>query len=344
MTEYVATRWYRAPELLLSWKEYSKAIDMWSIGCILAELIGRKPLLSGKNYLEQLHLLINLVGTPSDEDILNIQSEKARAYLKSLPQREPTDLRKLFPEGSDHALDLLKKLLVFNPNKRLTVEQALDHPFFESIRDKEYEVVANKKFDFDFDKEEYSLEELRQMIFDEMLAFHQDFDEVNPKTFAFPLTKDEDLFTLDLDGSLIYIDYTRATNNIFNLDKSMNNVPAQAAPPNKERKMSEEDFLQMAVRHESTTQNESSHARKRASLIYQSARLTLEKAEIIKHLINLSRFFFRYTNTNARRNYVRSHLDNCHTFMLFPSHHCISLLAFFVDVGYVILLLSLIHI
>lgn len=65
MTEYVATRWYRAPELLLSWNKYTSAIDMWAVGCIFSELISRKPLLPGENYLNQLILTLNLTGTPT---------------------------------------------------------------------------------------------------------------------------------------------------------------------------------------------------------------------------------------------------------------------------------------
>ena len=66
MTEYVATRWYRAPEIMLSWKEYTKAIDVWSVGCIFAELLGRKPLFPGKDYIHQLNLITDVIGTPDE--------------------------------------------------------------------------------------------------------------------------------------------------------------------------------------------------------------------------------------------------------------------------------------
>lgn len=69
MTEYVATRWYRAPEIMLSWKEYTNKIDVWSVGCIMAELFGRKPLFAGRDYMHQLHLIIDILGTPSYEGI-----------------------------------------------------------------------------------------------------------------------------------------------------------------------------------------------------------------------------------------------------------------------------------
>jgi serine/threonine protein kinase len=84
MTEYVATRWYRAPEIMLSWKEYSNKIDVWSVGCIMAELLGRKPLFPGRDYMHQLHLIIDILGTPSMEDTEYIASEKVLvAFLLS---------------------------------------------------------------------------------------------------------------------------------------------------------------------------------------------------------------------------------------------------------------------
>lgn len=78
MTEYVATRWYRAPEILLSWPSYSQAIDVWSVGCIFAELLGRQPLFPGKNYKHQVDLIVEVLGTPDDEVQSNIQSSKVR--------------------------------------------------------------------------------------------------------------------------------------------------------------------------------------------------------------------------------------------------------------------------
>ena len=88
MTEYVVTRWYRAPELLLSCDSYDAGIDIWSVGCILAELLQRKPLFPGKDYIDQLKLIIKTLGTPSDEELTFISAPKARAYIKALAQVE----------------------------------------------------------------------------------------------------------------------------------------------------------------------------------------------------------------------------------------------------------------
>lgn len=93
MTEYVATRWYRSPELLLFWKSYNFAIDIWAAGCILAELYLRRPLLPGNCYLNQLMLILNLLGTPSEDDLVNVQSEKAKVYIRSIEKKLPQDFK-----------------------------------------------------------------------------------------------------------------------------------------------------------------------------------------------------------------------------------------------------------
>lgn len=221
MTEYVATRWYRAPELLLSWTKYTPAVDMWSVGCIFAELLNRKPLLPGESYLNQLILMVNLLGTPQEDDLVNIRSERAKNFIRNLPQKMGTNLDELFPHVQDEARDLLTKLLVFNPDKRITADEALKHPFFASIRDPEYEVEAGFKFNFDFERNDIDIEELKDMIFDEMKTFHPEFDEKNSATYSFPKKKDSELYTLDMDGSLVYIDYNVQKGNLISLAQSI---------------------------------------------------------------------------------------------------------------------------
>jgi len=111
MTEYVATRWYRAPEIMLSWKEYTKAIDVWSVGCIFAELLGRKPLFPGKDYIHQLNLITDVIGSPDEEDIECIESDKARRYIRSLPYKPHIPTEKIFPNANPLALSLLVRPL-----------------------------------------------------------------------------------------------------------------------------------------------------------------------------------------------------------------------------------------
>eukprot|EP00842_Homolaphlyctis_polyrhiza_P000966 jgi/Hompol1/1870/HPOL_002780-RA len=100
MTEYVATRWYRAPEIMLSFKSYTKAIDMWSVGCIFAELLGGKPLFKGRDYVDQLNQILSICGTPDDETLSRIGSERAQMYIRSLPKMPKMPFSQLYATAS----------------------------------------------------------------------------------------------------------------------------------------------------------------------------------------------------------------------------------------------------
>jgi len=129
MTDYVATRWYRAPEILLGSTEYTKAVDIWSVGCILGELISGKPLFPGTSTMNQLDRIIEVVGRPTKEDINDIRSQFAQNMLDTLPQTDTRSLSSIYPLADSDCIDFLTKLLLFNPLKRITVEQALEHPY-----------------------------------------------------------------------------------------------------------------------------------------------------------------------------------------------------------------------
>ncbi|KAK9429534.1 kinase-like domain-containing protein [Lipomyces doorenjongii] len=166
MTEYVATRWYRAPEIMLTFKEYTKAIDMWSVGCILAEMLSGKPLFPGKDYHHQLTLILDVLGTPTMEDYYAVKSARAREYIRSLPFKKRVSFASMFgPDTNPLAIDLLEKMLTFNPSKRITVEDALKHPYLEPYHDPEDEPTApaipEGFFDFDRRKDELSKEQLK---------------------------------------------------------------------------------------------------------------------------------------------------------------------------------------
>ncbi len=152
LTEYVVTRWYRAPEIMLSTTTYTKAIDVWSVGCILAELLGTKPLFPGDDYIGQLKLIIDTLGSPSQEDMEFIKSSRARAFMQKHAGKAPVPLASLFPKASPNALDLLSRMLSFNPARRITVEEALAHPYLAALHSPEDEPSCDRVFDFSFEK------------------------------------------------------------------------------------------------------------------------------------------------------------------------------------------------
>ncbi|CCI46282.1 unnamed protein product [Albugo candida] len=174
LTEYVVTRWYRAPEIMLSTKEYTKAIDIWSTGCIFAELLGRKPLFPGDDYIHQLQIICDKLGTPTEEDLHFVTSEKARRFMKSQPKCPKIPFARVFPAAKPTAIDLLEKMLIFDPEKRISVEDALAHPYLESLHNEEDEPVALEAFSFDFEKEALTKKRLQELIIEEICRFHPD--------------------------------------------------------------------------------------------------------------------------------------------------------------------------
>jgi len=145
LTDYVATRWYRAPEILLGSNNYTKAVDMWSIGCILGELLGAKPMFPGTSTMNQIDRILAILGRPSKEDLDSIQSDYAAQMLENIPDHNVENgLDDMYPNADDEAMDLLKKLLTFNPDKRITVEQSLDHPYVAQFHNPAEEIICEK--------------------------------------------------------------------------------------------------------------------------------------------------------------------------------------------------------
>eukprot|EP01084_Bolivina_argentea_P316824 549257_1 len=176
LTEYVVTRWYRAPEIMLSCKEYTKAIDVWSTGCIFAELLEREPFFPGDDYIHQLKLICEKVGRPHEDELHFITSPRAKRFILSLPD-EKKYIKEFLPNGSETALDLLEKMLQFNPNSRITVDDALAHPFMKGLHNEEDEPESENLFEFEFEKEELSRERLQQLVWNEILHYHPNLKE-----------------------------------------------------------------------------------------------------------------------------------------------------------------------
>ena len=203
LTGHVVTRWYRAPEVILMEKEYGKEMDIWSLGCVFAEMLGmirenvpqyieRTPLFPGKSCFplspdlstsemkagypcseyDQLNLIFQIVGT--DQDLSFITDPKAKKYVEAFPRIRPKDLREIFPALTPNELDLLKKMISFNPRNRITLDQALNHPYFFPVRDENYEILAKTPADFIFDgDQQVDLPMLREIFKREIIRYRE---------------------------------------------------------------------------------------------------------------------------------------------------------------------------
>ncbi|KAL7223326.1 hypothetical protein ACSBR1_024897 [Camellia fascicularis] len=174
-TDYVATRWYRAPELCGSFfSKYTPAIDIWSIGCIFAEMLTGKPLFPGKNVVHQLDLMTDLLGTPSPESTARIRNQKARRYLSSMRRKPPVPFTQKFPNVDPLALCLLERLLAFDPKDRPSAEEALADPYFHGLAnvDREPATQPISKLEFEFERRKLAKDDVRELIYREILEYH----------------------------------------------------------------------------------------------------------------------------------------------------------------------------
>ncbi|XP_072110451.1 mitogen-activated protein kinase 15 isoform X2 [Mobula birostris] len=171
LTEYVATRWYRAPEILLASPRYTKGVDMWSVGCILGEMLLGKPLFPGTSSINQIERIMSVIPAPSNEDVQSINSDYGASVVRKVLTRPRTSIDQLLPSSTPpDALDLLNKLLIFNPVYRLTAEQALGHPYLSRFHNPSKE----PKLDYDIvlpvdDDTQLSVAEYRNKLYQMIL-------------------------------------------------------------------------------------------------------------------------------------------------------------------------------
>lgn len=172
ITSRIASMWYRAPEILLSYREYTKAVDIWSTGCILAELLGRKPIFDGKDYVDQLNHILQVLGTPSEETLQEIASQKVHNYILQFGNIPGTSFENILPRANPEALALLKKMLEFDPKLRITVDEALEHPYLSIWHDIDDEPSCEKTFRFEFERIE-NMTELGNQVVKEVFDFRE---------------------------------------------------------------------------------------------------------------------------------------------------------------------------
>ncbi|XP_043797205.1 mitogen-activated protein kinase p38b-like isoform X3 [Apis laboriosa] len=161
MTGYVATRWYRAPEIMLNWMHYNQTVDIWSVGCIMAELLTGRTLFPGTDHIHQLNLIMEILGTPRDEFMQKISSESARNYIQSLPPLKKKNFKDVFRGANPLELDA---------EKRITAEQALAHPYLAQYADPTDEPVS-LPYDQSFEDMDLPVEKWKELVYHEVINF-----------------------------------------------------------------------------------------------------------------------------------------------------------------------------
>ena len=159
LTEYVVTRWYRAPELLCNSPHYGKAVDVWSVGCIFAELLTHESFFQGDSPPHQLEVIVKKIGLPSssidrnNSQCLEFIDDKTSRQLSKYTNAQVPPFASFFPRTANPlALELLHAMLKFNPDERITVEEALKHPYLKDFHGQMPEPLCDQLFDFEFEK------------------------------------------------------------------------------------------------------------------------------------------------------------------------------------------------
>ena len=144
-TEYISTRWYRAPECLLTDGYYGYKMDMWGLGCVMFEVIALFPLFPGTNELDQIQKIHNVMGTPPTEVLDKFKRYSSGHIDFNFPQQEGTGIARMIPHASKECIDLIQKLLLYDPEERLSARQALRHPYFRNLREAEKRAQAARE-------------------------------------------------------------------------------------------------------------------------------------------------------------------------------------------------------
>ncbi|CAA7408515.1 unnamed protein product [Spirodela intermedia] len=149
---------------------YTPEIDIWSIGCVFAEMLTRKPLFPGKNMLHHMDLITNLLGTPSAESIAGVRNANARKYLSGMQKKKPVPFSQKFPGLDPLGVSLLERLLAFDPNCRPSAKEALADPYFHGLANVDHEPTAQpiSKVHFEFEKRKLTKEDVRELIYREV--------------------------------------------------------------------------------------------------------------------------------------------------------------------------------
>jgi mitogen-activated protein kinase 1/3 len=177
LTDYVVTRWYRAPELLLVPTHYFEAVDLWSVGCIHMELLAREPLFPGKDHGDMLRRIAGTLGLSVSRDLSWVpreHKEEVQCLLErmQLPAEVDKSLESRVKGISKPSLDFVRRLLEKVPTRRISAAEAITHPYLEALRDDAGEMTARQSFSWDFDEFDLSVQALKDRVYVECARLH----------------------------------------------------------------------------------------------------------------------------------------------------------------------------
>lgn len=185
MTGYVATRFYRAPEIMLTWRQYDEKVDIWSVGCIFAEMLTGKPLFPGKNHVDQFCVITQVLGSPPEHVVKNISSFNTLKFIESLPERPRKSFDSILPDDNKKATALLDRLLQYDPQERISAAKALEAPYLASYHDPDDEPVAPLSFDWSVLEADLPVDSWKEIMYSEILGYHEQSTGSHGKTGDF---------------------------------------------------------------------------------------------------------------------------------------------------------------
>lgn len=161
---------------MLSSHLYSNSVDIWSIGCTLCEIITGKVLFPGENYIEQVNLIMEKRGTPDDQTMEMISNDNAKQYIRSLGAKAKLPLSEVIDFNNEDALDLIDRMLDLNPKTRITIEEAIQHPYLENLHDPDDEPVFEGEINFNFENDpNLTLEDVKKLILQEISHYNPSY-------------------------------------------------------------------------------------------------------------------------------------------------------------------------
>mmetsp|Transcript_58285 Transcript_58285/g.103511 ORF Transcript_58285/g.103511 Transcript_58285/m.103511 type:complete len:383 (+) Transcript_58285:47-1195(+) len=175
MTDYAGPRWYRSPEQLLGSRCYTTAIDIWAWGCIVAEMSLQKPLLKGSSTIDMMHNIVELLGTPLSADVDAMQAPYAHMSLDQLPMSRPTiSFEQLIPNVDNIFCDLLELCLQYNPGKRITAMEGLQHPYLSSFHNPDSEPTFEHRLELALpDSHKFTAAQYRDQIYADVVGLER---------------------------------------------------------------------------------------------------------------------------------------------------------------------------